>query len=119
MGLELRILLIISSVIMILAVLSKIRKSSVKIHDGIFWFFLSLIFLAMSIFPQIPVRVAALLGVESPVNLVYLGILAILIIKNFLLSTKVSMLEYKIVELAQRAAIDKIEERESKNASDS
>jgi len=109
MSLVLRVLLIISSAIMILAVLMKVRRSKFQIHDGIFWFFLSLLFLVLSVFPQIAIRVSSLIGFESPANFVFLCILTLLIIKNFLLSAKVSMLEYKLVELAQRAAIEKLD----------
>jgi len=112
MSIELRILLIISSIIMILTVFAKIRKSKFQIHDGIFWFFLSLLFLVLSIFPQIVIRLSSLIGVESPANLVFLCILALVLIKNFLLSAKISMLEYKLTQLAQRMAIENTEKRD-------
>jgi len=110
MSLELRVLLIISSVIMLLSVLLKIRKSKFQIHDGIFWFLLSSFFLVLSIFPQIAEWASDLVGIESPANLVFLGILALLLIKNFLLSAKISLLEYKLIELAQKEAIRKVDE---------
>lgn len=106
MSVELRILLIISSVIMMIAVMLRIRKSKFQIHDGIFWFVLSLLFLILSIFPQIAINAANLLGIESPVNLVFLCVLALLIIKNFLLSLKLSLLEYNLTRLAQKTAIE-------------
>jgi len=112
MSTELRILLIIASVIMVTAVVLKIRKSKFQIHDGLFWFLLSLLLLVLSIFPQIIIRVSTLLGVESPANFVFLCILALMLIKNFLLSTKISLLEYKLVELSQRVAIENITEQD-------
>jgi len=91
---------------MMIAVMLRIRKSKFQIHDGIFWFVLSLLFLILSIFPQIAINAANLLGIESPVNLVFLCVLALLIIKNFLLSLKLSLLEYNLTRLAQKTAIE-------------
>ena len=110
MSMVLRILLILASVAMITAVALRVRKSKFQIHDGIFWFLLSLFFLVLSIFPEIAVRVSLLIGVESPANLVFLGILALLLIKNFYLSVKVSLLEYNIMKLTQRVVIDEVSE---------
>ena len=112
MGIELRILLVLASIIMIAAVVLKIRKSKFQIHDGIFWFLLSLLFLVLSIFPQIVVWISSLIGIESPANLVFLSILALLLIKSFLSSLKISLLEYKLVELAQRVAIGDAQDRD-------
>jgi len=113
MGLELRILLVLSSIAMVSAVVLKIRKSKFQIHDGIFWFLLSVFFLLMSIFPHAVEWVADLIGVESPANLVFLGVLALLILKNFLLSIKISLLEYNIVKLAQRVAVEDVTPRDA------
>ena len=112
MSLELRVLLIISSVLMIMAVVLRIRKSKFQIHDGIFWFLLSLLFLVLSIFPQIAIWVSSVFGIASPVNFVFLCILALLLVKNFLLSLKVSLLEYNLMRLTQRVVIEETEEGE-------
>ena len=107
----LRILLIMASAVMISAVLFKIRKSKFQIHDGLFWSLLSLFFLVLSIFPQIAISVSELIGVESPANLVFLGILALLLVKNFLMSTKISLLEYKLMELTQRVVVEEVTDK--------
>ena len=106
MSIELRVLLVISSVILMTAVVLRIRKSKFQIHDGIFWFLLSLLFLVLSIFPQIAVGLSGLIGVESPANLVFLGILALLLVKNFLLSIKISLLEFNLMKLTQRVVVE-------------
>ena len=108
MSIELRVLLILSSIVVISAVVLRIRKSKFQIHDGIFWFVLSLLLLLMSIFPQVVMRLSGLIGVESPANLVFLGILALLLIKNFLLSVKVSLLEYNLMKLTQHIVVEDV-----------
>jgi len=106
MSIELRILLILASIVMIAAVVLRIRKSKFQIHDGLFWFLLSILLLILSIFPEIANKLSGLLGVESPANLVFLGILSLLLIKNFLMSVKISLLEYNLMKLTQRVVIE-------------
>ena len=110
MSIDLRILLIVSSVLMLLAVVMKIRKSKFQIRDGVFWFLLSALFLFMSIFPQLVMDLSGLIGVESPANLVFLGIIAIVLVKNFLLSAKVSQLEYNLMKLTQHTMVESVSE---------
>jgi len=97
---------------MITAVVLKIRKSKFRINDGIFWFLLSILFLAMSIFPQAAMWLSGVIGVESPANLVFLGILSLLLIKNFLLSIKISQLESNLMKLTQRVVVEEKGDRE-------
>jgi len=111
-SLDLRILLIVASIIMILAVILRIRKSKFQIKDGIIWFLLSTLFLFMSLFPQLIVKLSSLIGIESPANLVFLSIIAVLLIKNFLLSVKTSQLEYNLMKLTQHVVVDDIVEEE-------
>jgi len=113
MGIELRVLLIASSVAMLATVLLKIRKSKFQIYDGIFWFFLSLIFMVLSIFPQLVIHISSLLGIESPANLVFLFVLALLLLKLFLMSIKISRLEYKLMELTQRVVIEQTDKEKN------
>ena len=114
MSLDLRVLLIASSVIMVLAVVLRIRKSKFQIKDGIFWFLISTLFLIMSIFPQLIVKLSDLIGVESPANLVFLGILALIMIKNFMMSLKISLLEYNLMKLTQRVAVEEVSDERVK-----
>jgi len=115
MGLELRILLVAASLVMVGAVVLRIRKSKFQIHDGIFWFLFSVFLLILSIFPQIVIRLSDLIGFESPANLVFLGIIALMILKNFLLSIKVSLLEYNLMQLTQRVAVESASEGDEKS----
>jgi len=113
MSLDLRILLIAASVIMLLSVIWKIRKSKFQIRDGVFWFLLSALFLIMSIFPQLVITISELIGFESPANLVFLGIIAIVLVKNFLLSAKISQLEYNLMKLTQHTMVESISEEKA------
>ena len=96
----LRIVLIISSVLMLIYMLKKVKKSKV---------FLILI----SLVPQIIYLFAYLLGIQSPVNLILAFIIFVLLIKQFLMTIEVSQLEIKIRELVEEIALKEKNDEES------
>ena len=66
----------------------------------------------MGVFPGIAVFFAGLLGVQSPVNLVYLVIIFLLVVKVFLQDQDNARTESKLVYLTQTYAIDQKEKNE-------
>ena len=89
-----------------------------KIENAIFWFVLAIVLTVLSIFPQIVTFVSEKIGVESPVNLIYLIMIFLLFWKAFSLSVKVAQLEHKVNILTAENAINhkKIQDiKEQKN----
>lgn len=107
MSIYIRILLILGAVILLGFMIKKIRTSKLKIEYTVFWIGFSAILVLMGIFPQILTFIADVLGFQSPVNMVYLIIIFILIVKLFYNTLQISMLENKIDSLAQQIAIDR------------
>lgn len=105
MALQLRVLLVIASFALFVYLIHKIKKAQMKIEDSIYWIFLSFCFLILSIFPNIAMVIGKWMGIESTVNLVFLVIIFLLLIKIFLQSVKISQMEYKISSLVQEIAI--------------
>lgn len=105
MSIVLRIILILMSLIACGYAVRKIRKSQMKIEYAMYWFLLSLFVLILSVFPQIAMGAASLVGVESPVNLVFLAILFLMLVKLFSINVKQSQLENKINTLTEEIAI--------------
>ena len=66
----------------------------------------------MGVFPQILTRIAKILGFQSPVNMVYLIVIFVLIVKLFYNTLHISALENKIDSLVQQIAIDRKIDRE-------
>lgn len=112
----LRIVLVIISVLSCYYVLRKIRKSQIQIEDSIFWIVFSGIILILSIFPQIAYFCSGMIGIESPVNFVFLVFIFILLFKIFLMSIKISQMEDKMRNLVQNIAIhnEEIKDKEGK-----
>lgn len=103
----LRIILIVSAVLLFLYMVKKIRQAKMKIEHTIFWLVFSTILIIMGAFPQIIYVFSKWMGFQSPVNLVFLMIILILIVKIFLLTLQISQLENKVDSLVQRVAIEK------------
>lgn len=107
MSLVLRILLVVMSFISGIYAVREIRKSQMKIENAIYWFALTALFIIVGIFPGLAFYAADLLGVESPVNLVYLIMIFLLFCKVFSLSLKLAQLEHKVNILTSESAIVK------------
>ncbi len=105
MSLILRIFLIVFSFLTIFYIIRKIRKAKLRIDVSIFWLVFAILLLILSIFPGIAVWLAKVMGVISPVNLIYLFMIFILLIYSFSITLKVSELENKINELTEEIAI--------------
>lgn len=115
MTLVLRILLIIASIITLLSMMRKIRKSKLQIEYAIFWVcFLSLVII-IAIFPEIVYFIARIIGIRSPVNIVFLIIIFVLILKVFNQTLEISQLEYKIQEIVQEMALKENENKTEKD----
>lgn len=107
-----RIFLAIGALLILAAMLRKIRKSEVKISDSIFWFIFVITLIVLAIFPDIAYFLSDLLGIESPANLVFLYVIAILLIREFMSTTEISRLRSKLTALTQDLALSDMD-RES------
>ena len=114
-----RIALLIGAVLSSVYVFRGVKKSKLKAQETFFWLFLSFVFILLSIFPGIADWFAGTLKVASPINLVFLIVIFLLIIKVFTMDRKIAKTEHQLVELTQRIAIDRLnEEQKKKTVSD-
>lgn len=112
MPVVLRIVLIVSSILMLIYMLKKVKKSKVQIEHTIFWIIFGVFLILISLIPQIVYLFAHLLGIQSPVNLVLVFIIFILLIKQFLMTIEMSQLEIKIRELVEEIALKEKKDEE-------
>ncbi|MGI6080874.1 MAG: DUF2304 domain-containing protein [Candidatus Avilachnospira sp.] len=110
-----RMVLIIVSVGTFGIIVQKIRRSRMRIEDSIFWVILCLMFVVFALFPKVADGLAALLGIYSTANFLFLFTIFILLMKLFSMSMTISTLETKIKELAQEMALEKTERRADEN----
>lgn len=107
MSLAIRILLFLGAALTFTMIVRYIRKSKVRIEDMFFWLLFGALLLLVSVFPQLAIGASELLGVQSPINFVYLLVIFILIAKQFFTSLTLSQLKIQVTELAQQMAIEK------------
>ena len=112
MPVVLRIVLIVSSILMLIYMLKKVKKSKVQIEHTIFWIIFGVFLILISLIPQIVYLFAHLLEIQSPANLVLVFIIFILLIKQFLMTIEMSQLEIKIRELVEEIALKEKKDEE-------
>ncbi|MGN0308762.1 MAG: DUF2304 domain-containing protein [Lachnospiraceae bacterium] len=105
MSYTLRMVLLLGALLTAGWIFRKIYKCKVKLGDAIFWFCMALLLGVLGVAPEIAYICTRLLGIQAPVNFIFLFILAVLIVKLFTLSIKVSQMEDKITTLSAELAL--------------
>lgn len=110
----LRIELIIFALLAIALVVHIVNKGILQLKYSLIWLFVSLALIVTACFPTVVFKLTALVGIETPSNLIFfLAIVALLGI-CFSLTIIVSKQEMKIKRLIQQLSIDQHEIKESK-----
>lgn len=110
MSMTLRVLLIIFAAFVFNFVLRKLKKSQMQVLDSLFWLMFSLSFVLLGVFPEIALLISSELGFMSASNFVFLYVIAVLVMRDFSNSLRISKQEERINGLAQSIALGKSEE---------
>jgi hypothetical protein len=116
MPVVLRVILFVSSLLSFLFVVRSLRKAKVQIYDTTFWIILSALFVVLSIFPQIAIGLAELIGIQSPINLVFLIIIFFLLGHCFIQSLRFSSLEDRFNRLVSDEALKENDRNKEKKS---
>lgn len=101
----LRIILIVVSVMTFIYISRKLKKSQLQVMDAFFWIVFSFVLMVIGVFPGIAMFFAKVVGVQSPVNFVYLVFIFLLLLRTFMLTIRISFLEEKVKNLIEEIAI--------------
>lgn len=112
MSTALRILLLFGAGCLFLLVYTGVKKSRFRAQETFFWILTSMVFILLCVFPDIAEWMASALGVSSPVNLVYLVVIFLLLIKIFRMERKLADTEHRLTHLIKRLAIDRLNQNE-------
>lgn len=112
MSLMLRLVLVVVSIVTFLIIIKRIRQAKVQIETSLFWIVFAAILLLISIFPEIAFFATDLLGIQAPVNFVFLFVIFVLLLHQFFNSIKISQLENKIKDLTQELAVRELRSKE-------
>lgn len=107
-----RIVLIVGSLLTLISIVKKIRNSKMQIENSIFWIVFSALLLLLSLVPQIAELITDLLGIYSTVNCIFLIVIFILLLHQFMQSVRISQLENKIKALTQEIAVRELRKKD-------
>ncbi|MBA2943260.1 DUF2304 domain-containing protein [Paenibacillus sp. CGMCC 1.16610] len=112
---KLQLFLIVFCFICFMMFLNLIIKFKLDLKYSLLWFLLIIITISLAVFPNLAEQVAHFIGIETPVNAIFLfGILLTLIIM-FSLTRTLSNHQSKIKEISQELGVLKLEVLELKN----
>lgn len=104
---NLRILLIIFSIILFLTILNLLSKNKVPVRYSLLWIIASILIFVVGVFPNFVGQLTGLIGFQTTSNLVTGIILTILLIITLILTIIVSGQKKKIKLLIQEVSIIK------------
>ncbi|MDJ1122156.1 DUF2304 domain-containing protein [Olsenella sp. YH-ols2217] len=110
MSLPQRIVLFLGAVFILALICSAVKKRRIQIEDSLFWVFFAALLVVIGAFPQIAYFFSHLLGFISPSNFVFAAVIAVLLVREFRNSSKISVLRYRLDQLAEEVALDKNED---------
>lgn len=100
-----KIALVVGAVCVFAFILRKIRRSEIKISDSTFWFLFAASLVLLALFPHIAFFFSNVLGIESPANFVFLYVIAVLLIREFISTVEISKLRSRLATFAQNEAL--------------
>lgn len=105
MPLQVQILLIIGSVLFFLFLVRNIKKSKLSIEMAVIWVLWGIGIIVISIFPQLVYKLTRMIGIQAPINTIFLIMIFLLYTLTFFLYIKISVLEDKTKSAIQEIAL--------------
>lgn len=112
-SLILRIALFVGPILTLLYFMWQIKKNQMQIDYAVSWCLFCFVIIFFGAFPDLTNWISQKLGFMSPINMVYLLIIFILLLKQFTMSIKLSKMNSQITALTQAMAL-KENEKENK-----
>ena len=110
MSVVLRASLFVGILIYIIAIFTFLKKKKINLKYSLLWFLSAVVLLTMDIFPGVVTALSHLLGIESPVNAVFLIFIFLMLLILISLTSIVSTQHEQIKTLIQEIAIFKNKE---------
>lgn len=107
MSLKLTITLIILNIIAMIFIYRFIRKEKILLKYALIWVLVCLIMILFALTPNIMKSIAYFLGIETASNMVFLFIIGINTVINFILTAMISTQKHKINILIEEIGIIK------------
>jgi len=105
-------------VALVVSLVFLLRTRRIREKYAAIWILLSIAVVALGVFPGLAFWLASLVGVQTPVNLVFAMAIVVLFAVGIQLSTEVSELEEETRTLAEEVALLRLEIRELTRTTD-
>lgn len=116
MTLVFRVILIVVSLFTTYYMLKRIRQSKLQIEYAIFWILFSGVLIVFSLFPWLVSMFTRMIGMQLPVNFIFLLFIFVLMVKLFFMTIELSTLENKVKDLTQELALEEKERQDRQKA---
>jgi len=115
MTLKIQLVIGLFLIVSFVAIVNMIRKKSLELRYALLWLSIVTALLILDIFPQIMDSMSKVLGISSPVNMIFFMGFCFSLIVIFILTVAVARMSDKIRKLTQAIAIlsDKEESRKT------
>lgn len=100
-----KIYFILISILIIIFIISSVKKSKLSIKESFWWMIGSVLCLVLSLFPDLINWLANIFGVSYPPTIFFVFCILFLILMIFRNSKRIAEQQEKIIELAQQVAI--------------
>ncbi|MEK4061087.1 MULTISPECIES: DUF2304 domain-containing protein [Paenibacillus] len=111
---KLQVILLIGSILCFILLINMIRKYRIELKYSMLWFCIMFFILILSIFPSLFEIIASLMGIELPVNALFLLSIFGINLMLFSLTLVISKSTIKVKELSQEIGLLKYEVEELK-----
>ncbi|MCL1797533.1 MAG: DUF2304 domain-containing protein [Eggerthellaceae bacterium] len=101
----LRILLVVCALLVFVFIIRRIKKAEIHATDTIFWFLFAACFVLLAAIPQIAYFFSDLIGFVSPANFIFLFVIAVLFVREFISTIEIAQLREKLHTLTQEIAL--------------
>ena len=105
LSLSLRVLLLACALLVFAFVVCKLKKSQMQVLDSLFWLLFSVSFVILGVFPQVAMWLSSIFGFMSASNFVFLYVIAVLVVRDFCNSVRLSRQEERLNSLVQALAL--------------
>lgn len=111
MNVRLQIIIAVIILIALGVIVNMIRKKALELRYALAWLAVGVGVLVLDFFPGLMERLASILGVYSPVNMLFFFGFCFSLIIIFVLTVAVSRMSIRIKELAQELALHERDDR--------
>lgn len=105
MSIRLQVILICALLVILVLLINAVKKNKLDIKYSLVWLFLAVALIVLTVFKNLLVILSDMLGIASPVNMLFLCGFVFSLLIIYTLTVALSKLSYRVRKLAQEIAL--------------